>query len=211
MISLSRPARSLATGSQRRRFYSRLEGFANGSTARGARASLVKLCSGAHTSRQRPAGLGHHAYPRRLADFVDQNRSTVGQLAIPECDGRSFEGKIEGGMNPDQPSPAHDSELATVLVEKGLLATIEKSGFLGCGKHAPGSDMTKGPSTKRTTQRAAAAGCYARTAVARACPDQPADRRPSSSSSRYSEYRRTSARQIQLGPFAGRDGPPACG
>jgi hypothetical protein len=166
MISLSRPARTLATGSQRRRFYSRPEGFANASTARGAGASLVKLCAGAQTSRQRPTGLGHHAHPGRLADFVDQNRSAVGQLAIPEGDGRGLKGEIEGGVNPDQPSPAHDSKLATVLVEKGLLATIEKCGFLGCGKHASGSGMTKGPSTKRTTRRATAEANSTRTADA---------------------------------------------
>jgi hypothetical protein len=43
-----------------------------------------------------------------------------------------------------------------VFVEKSLLATIEKCGFLGCGKHTPGSGMKDGPSTKRVTRRATA-------------------------------------------------------
>jgi hypothetical protein len=38
-----------------------------------------------------------------------------------------------------------------VLVEQGLLATIEKSGFLGCGKHDPRVGHGKEPVNKTHT------------------------------------------------------------
>jgi hypothetical protein len=111
------------------------------------------MCAKARISADWAAGLSHHAHPWRFANFVDQDRRTVGQLAIAERIRRGLEGKIEGRMHSDQPSPAHDGEFAAVLIEKSLLATIEKGGFLGGGKHALGSGMKGNSSTKRVTQR----------------------------------------------------------
>ena len=93
------------------------------------------------------ARLGHHTHPRRFTNLVDQDGRTVGQIAVAKCDSRGLQGKIKRWVHPHQPSPTHDGELATVFIEKSLLTTIEKCGFLGCEKHTPGSGMNDGPST----------------------------------------------------------------
>jgi hypothetical protein len=83
-------------------------------------------------------GLRDDANARSLTDFVDENGRAFGHLAIAERRRSGLKCEVERGMNTDQLSTTNHSELTAVFVEKRLLATIEKGGFLGCWKHAPG-------------------------------------------------------------------------
>jgi len=154
--------------------------------------------------------LGHHAYPGQLANFVDQDRSTVRQLTISEGEGCGLEREIEGRVYPDQTATAHHRKLATVLVKKGLLATIEKCGFLGCWKHALGSGRTAIPSTKRVARCAANARGMSDCA-ARACRVPQEDRCPESSSWRCLECFRSWAPPALTELSGALGGLPACG
>jgi len=83
-------------------------------------------------------GLRDDADTRSLTYFVDENRRPFGQAAVAERRRGGLEREVERGMHADQLATTNHSKLTAVLVEKSLLATIEKRGFLGCWKHAPG-------------------------------------------------------------------------